>query len=206
LAEGLLEALRDVVDVVGDAAQQVAARLAVDVAEGEAVQLVLDLGAQTQHRSLHDPGQQERLQPLEGGRHDVDAERCEQHVAHVVEVDAAGAAELGHDALEQDVGGVAQHLGADDRQRHADDGEQEHGGHAGAFGGEAAHQAAGGAREVLRLLGRHARHSAHAAARRLAGLAHDLGLHDGCVVGVVVGLVGHQAASSWVICDSTISM
>ena len=46
LAQRLLEALRDVVDVVGDPAQQVAAGLAVDVGEGQAVELVLDVAAQ----------------------------------------------------------------------------------------------------------------------------------------------------------------
>ena len=41
LAQRLLQALRDVVDVVGDPAQQVAARLLVDVAERQRVDLVL---------------------------------------------------------------------------------------------------------------------------------------------------------------------
>ena len=46
LAQRLLQALREVVDVVRDAAQQVAARLLVDVAERQHVDLVLDVGAQ----------------------------------------------------------------------------------------------------------------------------------------------------------------
>ena len=50
LAERLLEALGDVVDVVGDPAEQVAAGLAVDVGERQAVELVLDVGAQPVHR------------------------------------------------------------------------------------------------------------------------------------------------------------
>ena len=60
LAQRLLQALGEVVDVVGDPAQQVAARLAVDVAERQAVELVLDLGAQPVHRALHDAGEQVR--------------------------------------------------------------------------------------------------------------------------------------------------
>ena len=46
LAQRLLQALREVVDVVGDPAQHVAARLAVDVAQRHAVELVLDVRAQ----------------------------------------------------------------------------------------------------------------------------------------------------------------
>ena len=38
--------LRDVVDVVGDPAEQLAARLLVEVAQRQPVQLVLDVGAQ----------------------------------------------------------------------------------------------------------------------------------------------------------------
>ena len=42
LVQRLLQALGDVVDVVGDPAEQVAALLAVDVRQGQAVELVLD--------------------------------------------------------------------------------------------------------------------------------------------------------------------
>ena len=62
LAQRLLQALGDVVDVVGDAAEQVAARLAVDVAERQPVELVLDVGAQPVHRALHDAGEHVGLQ------------------------------------------------------------------------------------------------------------------------------------------------
>ena len=61
LAQRLLQALREVVDVVGDPAQHVAARLAVDVAQRHPVELVLDVGAQPEHRPLHDAGEQVRL-------------------------------------------------------------------------------------------------------------------------------------------------
>ena len=54
----------------------------------------------------------------------------------VAEIDAARSAELRQDALEQDVGRVAQHLGAEDRQRDAGDREEQHGDHAGALWGE----------------------------------------------------------------------
>ena len=62
LAQRLLQALGDVVDVVGDAAEQVAARLAVDVAERHRLSLSSTSRAQPVHRALHDAGEQERLQ------------------------------------------------------------------------------------------------------------------------------------------------
>ncbi len=57
LADGLLEALGQVVDVVGDPAQQVAPGGMVDVAERHPVELVLDVGAQPVHGPLHHAGQ-----------------------------------------------------------------------------------------------------------------------------------------------------
>ena len=57
LAQRLLQALGDVVDVVGDPAQQVAALLLVDVAERQGVDLVLDVGAQLEHQPLDDAGE-----------------------------------------------------------------------------------------------------------------------------------------------------
>ena len=60
LAQRLLQALRDVVDVVGDPAQQVAARLLVDVAERQRVDLVLDVGPQLDIERWIDPGEDVR--------------------------------------------------------------------------------------------------------------------------------------------------
>ncbi len=54
LAKRLLEALRDVADVVGEAAQEIATRLQVEVLEGQPVYLVLHLGAELEHHGLHD--------------------------------------------------------------------------------------------------------------------------------------------------------
>ena len=54
LAHRLLQRLADVVDVVGDPAQQLAARLLVEVAQRQPVDLVLDVGAHPQHGALHD--------------------------------------------------------------------------------------------------------------------------------------------------------
>ena len=46
LADRLLQALREVVDVVRHAAQQVTARRTIDVTEREPVELVLDVGTE----------------------------------------------------------------------------------------------------------------------------------------------------------------
>ena len=52
LAESLLQGRRDVVDVVGDPAQQVTVRMAVKVLQGETPELRLDITAHTEHGSL----------------------------------------------------------------------------------------------------------------------------------------------------------
>ena len=67
LAEGLLEALGDVVDVVGDPAEQLAARLPVEVGQRQPVELVLHLGAQPQNGALHHAVEQPALQPATAG-------------------------------------------------------------------------------------------------------------------------------------------
>ena len=66
----------------------------------------------------------------------------------------AGRQLLADDALVEDVRRVAQDLGADDGEGHADDGEQQHDDDARALGPEHAHDALERAAEVLGLLGR----------------------------------------------------
>ena len=88
LAQGLLEGRADVVDVVGDAAQQLTAGLAVDVGERETVHLVLHVGAHPTHRALHHVVEDPPGQPAERGRADVDRQHEHEHVAHGGEVDA----------------------------------------------------------------------------------------------------------------------
>ena len=63
LAQRLLQALGDVVDVVGDPAEQLAARLPVEVGQRQPVELVLDVGAQPEDGALHDVVEQVALQP-----------------------------------------------------------------------------------------------------------------------------------------------
>ena len=71
LAEGLLEALGDVVDVVGDPAEEIAAGLTVDPAQGKAVELLFDVGPHAVHGSLHDARQDVGLEVGQAGGDDV---------------------------------------------------------------------------------------------------------------------------------------
>ena len=88
LAHRLLQGLADVVDVVGDPAQQLTARLPVEVAQRQRVDLVLDVGPHPPHGALHDVVEQVAGQPPQQRAEDVDAEHDQQHPAHRVEVDA----------------------------------------------------------------------------------------------------------------------
>ena len=72
LAGALLQTLGEVVDVVGDAAEQVAAGVPVDVREGKAVQLGLDGLAETLHRPLDRTGEEVRLRVPERPSDEVD--------------------------------------------------------------------------------------------------------------------------------------
>ena len=88
LAHRLLQGLADVVDVVGDPAEQLAARLLVEVAQRQRVDLVLDVGAHPHDGALDDVVEQVALEPAEQRRRDVHAEHEQQHVADRGEVDA----------------------------------------------------------------------------------------------------------------------
>ena len=88
LAHRLLEALGDVVDVVGYPAQEFTARLAVEVTEREPVELVFDFGTHPQHRVLDDVVEQVSLQESQQGGEGVEADHDEEDRAERVEVDA----------------------------------------------------------------------------------------------------------------------
>ena len=81
LAHRLLQRLADVVDVVGDPAEQLAARRAVEVAQRQPVDLVLDVLAHPADGVLHDAVEDVALQPGQQRRGDVDREHEQQHVA-----------------------------------------------------------------------------------------------------------------------------
>ena len=65
----------DVVDVVRDPAQQVAARMAVEVAQRQPAELRVDVAAQSVDRPLGDAGHDVALQPAEDRAHDVQADQ-----------------------------------------------------------------------------------------------------------------------------------
>src|SRR5690606_15731828 len=87
LAHGLLERLGDVVDVVGHPAQQLAAGLAVEVAQRQTVDLVLDVGTKPPDGPLDDVGDPEPLEPAGEGGHAVHADDESQDLADGGEVD-----------------------------------------------------------------------------------------------------------------------
>ena len=93
LAQRLLQGLGDVVDVVGDPAQQLAARRPVEVAQRQPVDLGLDLVAHGEDRALHRPVQQIALPPQQQRADHVEAEGDQQQLAERTEVDALA----GHD-------------------------------------------------------------------------------------------------------------
>jgi hypothetical protein len=155
LAQCLLQALRDVVDVVGDAAEEVAARLGVDVAQRKPVQLVLDIGTQAPHRSLDHAREQVGLRVRERRRRDVEPGDEQQRAMQRTEVDACSPF-LTAQTLEDDVGGVAEDARPHDRQADAHDREQHDEHRALALRAEAPDEPARGALEVLGPLDRHA--------------------------------------------------
>ena len=196
LAHRLLQALGEVVDVVGDPAQHVAARLTVDVAQRHAVELVLDVGAQLEHRPLHDAGEQVRLQVATTWR---TPRRCRarssRRVCSVGEVDALPARDAAHD----DVGGAAEDLGREHQQRDAGDGEDQDGDDAEPLRAQPGREPAGRVLEVLRPFQRHARgarsdhRTRRGPPRRVAGRPSRSSARPvsrlACAVGVLGGLM-----------------
>ena len=85
----------DVVDVVGDPAEQLAAGLLVEVGKREAVQLVLDVAPEPVDGAVDRDGEHAPLHPLQQRGHDVEAEHEEQDLGEGGEVDALA----GHDVL-----------------------------------------------------------------------------------------------------------
>ena len=121
LVDGLLEALGEVVDVVGHPAEQVASGVLVDVGEGKAVELGLDGLSQSEHRSLERPAEQVVLDVAQRPRQREHPADDKKPIPEPVGVDAA-LADAGHD----DVGGAAEEPGADHGQAHAHRGQHHH--------------------------------------------------------------------------------
>lgn len=83
----MLEALRHVVDVVGDATQQLPAGLTVEVAERQAIDLPLDRCTQVQDGCLNDVVEQVSLEELQQRRDQVDSHHEQQDLSNGREVD-----------------------------------------------------------------------------------------------------------------------
>ena len=96
LAHRLLQGLADVVDVVGDPAEQLAARLTGRSSQRQPVDLVLDVLAHPADGVLHDAVEDEALEPRQQRGRDVDREHEQQHVADRVEVDALARDDVVH--------------------------------------------------------------------------------------------------------------
>ena len=90
MAQRLLKCLRDVVDVVGHTAQEVATRVLVEVLEWQDVDLVLDARTELVDNALRGRVEDEALCPPEQGGADVDADDPEQDAVEVREVDPVG--------------------------------------------------------------------------------------------------------------------
>jgi len=87
LTQGLLQALRDVVDVVRDPAEQLAPGLGVEVRQRQPVELRLHVGAELPYAALHDAGEQVALEPGQQAGGEEERRRQGQHPAEPGEVD-----------------------------------------------------------------------------------------------------------------------
>jgi hypothetical protein len=223
LAQALLQAHRDVVDVVGDPAQDLAVRLAVEVRQRQPGELGLHIAAHPAHRALHQVAEHVALQPREQRRAEehqdgephqqrerVEVDALPRHDAQLVEHRGGlgrceQAIELGPGlhaipATVQQRGRVAEELRPDQRERHARHRERQHADQAGALGRELTEQPARRLLEVLGLLRRHRAEVERAArGRRAAG---PTGRGRG---GRGRGTAGRGHAASAARCDATIS-
>ena len=161
LRHGLVEALAERVDVVGDAAEHVALAVTVEVAHRHDGDLGGDLLAHAVADLLRDAGHEPALDQAAGRACQVQAEQKAECLGDPIKVDIAGAVDLGNQALEQLGCNLAEHLGPhnvkDDRAHGKGDG----GKHGNLVLADIAEQLPHGALEVLGLFA--AAHAAHAA-------------------------------------------
>ncbi|HUZ70039.1 MAG TPA: hypothetical protein VMU65_10025 [Candidatus Saccharimonadales bacterium] len=87
LAQPLLQGRGHVVDVVGDAAEQVPVRMAVEVLQRQAAQLLLDVPAHSVDRSLSHPRHQVPLTPAEEGTEQIQQRDTSEDEPELGEVD-----------------------------------------------------------------------------------------------------------------------
>ena len=96
LAQGLLQGLGDVVDVIGHSAEQLTPRLPVEVAQRQLVDLVLDVRTQLVDGPLDHHIQQLPLQGQQQRGHDEQTDGQRQHLDQVGEVDSLPGNEVLH--------------------------------------------------------------------------------------------------------------
>ena len=130
LRHGLVEALTQCIDIVGDAREHVTLAVAVEVAHGDDGDLLGDLLAHAVADLLRDARHEPALDKVACRASEVEAQQEQQRLADPVEIDRAGALDLGDQALEELGGYLAQDLGAndvEDDRRHGEGGGKEHG-------------------------------------------------------------------------------
>ena len=236
--QGLLEGVGDVVDVVGQATEQLTALDGVEVAQRQAVDLVLHLGAQPVEGLDRDAVDEPALKPVEQARPHVQAQHHCQDPAQAGVVDTragddvhrrehggevvhpprsqglnglglggAGRQHRGDHALEDDVGGLTQHLGGRHRQHHRAHRGQGHDHQGDPVGAQQPDHPLEGGPEGLGLARRRPVVPVARGGLRLSGqlevlLAELIGGDDGArgaLAGVLASVPAHAAASapSW---------
>jgi len=151
-ADGLLQAGRDVVDVVRDPAEQLTVRVDIEVRQRQPAQLGLDLGTQRAHHALDDAVQDPAGDPGRHRRGHVDPQDDHEQVAELREVDAGARLARPPRAVHDQVEDRAEHHRRSDREPGAHDREHEHHAEPAALRPQQADDAARRALEVLGLL------------------------------------------------------
>ena len=177
LGDALVEALAHGVHVVGDAGEDLAHGAGLKVLHGHAVDLFRDIPAHAVGHLLGDAAHDPALDGAEEGGDEVHAQEEEEDLGDAAEVDAAGAADFGQQAVEQLRGGVAQDFGPKDIEHGGTRREEEHKEQSDLVPAHVGQELADGALEVLGLLaGPHAAvaHASHGApaGRGVFCLAH----------------------------------
>ena len=114
----LVERLAQGIDVVGDAREDVAFAVGVEVAHGDARDLLGDLFAHAVAHFLGDSGHEPALRQVAGRACQVQAQKQGQRAGDPVEVDGSGARDLGNQPLVELGRDLAQDLGANDVEDH----------------------------------------------------------------------------------------
>jgi len=138
LAQQLLQALADVVDVVGHAAEHLAARLLVEPGQRQARQLVLGLLAQRTDDALQQARAEPGLPPVQRRSPRVEQGHERQQARELPGVDGAVAGDTGIDLVRR----TAELPGAHDVQHHAAHGGHQDRGQLRGLGHQQCHQAA----------------------------------------------------------------